>query len=222
MRLAPALSILFAATQQATAQYFIDYFAVGTSGCTGQRRTCSNIPSGTCCLLGDWAPFWWGPARTGSWGAPGFTVWTQTNDFGEYCGRCRTTTSFGCWVNNNPFDLAFIVGLSTTCNAGVLRRATVDTDASGNTTALAAGGEVAEGCTAYALPDLLGYDGNDYVITDKNRKEIEGDFRALLEGTRKLDFAGKWKSALIGPTEELHSASGEDLVAKEKPKADSA
>lgn len=214
MRLTLALSVLLAAAQQATAQYFIDYYAIGTTGCTGERRSCSNIPSGTCCTLNDWTAFYHS-AKTGSvYGAPGFTVWTTTNTWGETCQRCRVTSGFGCWVNDNPFDTAFIVGLSPTCSAGVLRRATVDP--SGNSTELVAGDEVLEGCTGYVVPDVLGLGGQDYAITDENRKEIEADFHGIIDGTRKFDFSGKWKSAHIGPTDESHQAQAGE-VAKEKP-----
>jgi len=216
MRPTLALSLVLAAAQVATAQYFIDYFR--SSGCSGTRKSCSNIAAGVCCTLNEWTNQW-PSAKTGSWGALGFTVWTQTTGFGDVCRRCRTTSSFGCWSNNAPFDLAFIVGISPVCNAGVLRRATIDT-ASGNTTELVAGDdrELAEGCTSHALPDVLGIDGQDYAITDKNRKEIEEDLEGAIEGTKKVDFAQKWKSALLGPTNVLRQARAGE-VAKDKPAA---
>ncbi|KAK5653270.1 hypothetical protein OQA88_9169 [Cercophora sp. LCS_1] len=77
-------------------------------------------------------------------------------------------------------------------------------------------GRACEGCTGYALPDVLGLDGQDYEIMDENRKEIEQDFHGLIDGTKRLGFAAKWKSALLGPTDLLRQARvGEE--AKKKP-----
>ncbi|KAK5658176.1 hypothetical protein OQA88_2149 [Cercophora sp. LCS_1] len=220
MQLRLTVSLIVLAVEQVAAQYYVDYlFNPPNLGCSAPNyRTCSNIPSGTCCQLND-EPSAYKTARTGSWGLPGFTVWMSTHPwFADSCDRCETTSAFGCWLNYDPFQNALIVGLPTTCSA---RRSLAGIDMlspENNTADTAATGTVtgtAPECTSTVLPDQLTLDGLDYAITDENREEVEQDFRDYLLGNRRFDFAGKWKDAYLGPSDRPHTL--EDEQAKEKP-----
>jgi hypothetical protein len=73
VKLAPALTLILAAAHQAAAQYFIDYYIAGTTGCVRNCRGCDNIASGVCCRLNGWTMFY-DDARTGTYNPAGFTV----------------------------------------------------------------------------------------------------------------------------------------------------
>jgi hypothetical protein len=111
VKLAPALTPILTAAHQAAAQYYIDYYIASTTGCVGNCRGCDDIASGVYCRLNDWTMFY-DDARIGTYNPEGFTVWIETDSGGTTCGRCRTTSAFGCWQHLN---LSRSLGLPWLC-----------------------------------------------------------------------------------------------------------
>jgi hypothetical protein len=133
----------------------------------------------------------------GSYDPVSFIIFTTTDDYRSACGLCQFSNSFGCYNNANPFNTAFAVGISVSCSASkrVLRVADKTeeiSEDSGNTTAIDASDLV---CRNSRKPDTATVNGQDYNITDENRKEIMSDLLSL----DATEFATKWQAVHLGP-----------------------
>ncbi|KAK3933721.1 hypothetical protein QBC46DRAFT_401433 [Diplogelasinospora grovesii] len=210
MKLTLVSSLLVIAAGQVAAQFYVDYYDIASNynSCSGDHYGCDNIPTGDCCELNQWSPFF-PTANVGSYGPAGFVVWTNTDDFGTYCGTCAVTSSFGCFNNENPFQTAFVVGLPVSCTFGKLRRATemagAGSDAGGSNTTAADAPGTAPGCENSVKPNKVSVNGRDYNVTDDNRDEIVADFL----NRNQVNFAEKWKAFYRGETDRPNAAAGQ-------------
>lgn len=186
-------SLLFAiGVQTALGQYWFDYFSNYNNQCSGSAVTCSNLPAYDCCELNEWYLFY-PTIQIGSYGPAGFVVFTYTDDYGSTCGNCQFTDPFGCFNNENPFNTAFVVGVSPRCGSSTKVRSIEEMEErSGNSTAIVTDPV----CQNSHRPDTATVNGQNYSITDENRKEIMGDLLSL----DPTAFAAKWQSHHRGPS----------------------
>jgi hypothetical protein len=119
------------------------------------------------------------------------------------CSICQFTDSSGCNNSKNPFNTAFILGIPTSSgcsNTKVQGLADMEeiTETGDNTTAIAALNPV---CQGSRKPDTATVNGQDYNITDENRKEIMRDLLSL----DATSFGTKWQTVHRGPNTRLSS-----------------
>ena len=124
-------------------------------------------------------------------------MFTTTDDYRSACGLCQFTGSFGCYNKANLFNTTFVIRISVSCSASKKVQRVADmteeiSETSGNTTGIGTSNLV---CRNSRTPDTATVNGQDYNLTDQNRKEMMNDLFSL----DATEFATKWQAVHRGP-----------------------